>query len=74
MSRDLFMLICAMNEILVSVVSEFETQQQADSYDRWFRAKVQAALDDPRPLVSNDEVARCMQERFGALRKLHSSH
>ncbi len=68
------MLICAMNEILVSIASEFETQQQADSYDRWFRAKVQAALDDTRPLVPNDEVARRMQVRFGALRKLHSSH
>lgn len=28
-------------------VSEFE--EQADNYDHWFRARVQEALDDPRP-------------------------
>jgi hypothetical protein len=74
MSRDLFMLICVMNEVLNSIVSKFETQQQADSYDRGFCAKVQAALGDPRSLVPNDEVARRMEERFAALRKLHSRH
>jgi hypothetical protein len=26
------------------IVSEFETEEQAASYDRWFRAKVQASL------------------------------
>ena len=31
-------------------VSEFETEEQAASYDRWFRAKVQASLDDPSPV------------------------
>jgi DNA-damage-inducible protein J len=25
-----------------------------DAYDTWFRAKVQQALDDPRPSVSHD--------------------
>ena len=37
-------------------VSEFETVEQAESYDRWFRAKVQASLDDPRPSIPHDEV------------------
>ena len=37
-------------------VSEFDTQEQADSYDRWFRARVQASLDDPRPGIPHDEV------------------
>jgi hypothetical protein len=31
------------------IISEFDTQEEADGYDRWFRAKVQASLDDPRP-------------------------
>lgn len=30
-----------------------------DAYDAWFRAKVQEALDDPRPATSHDQV---MQE------------
>jgi len=36
--------------------SPFETQAQAGSYDRWFRAKVQQALDDPRPGLPHDEA------------------
>lgn len=28
----------------------------ADAYDLWFRAKVQEALDDPRPPTSHQEV------------------
>ena len=35
-------------------VSEFETEEQAASYDRWFRAKVEAALNDDRPGVPHD--------------------
>jgi len=38
------------------IISEFATEEQAASYDRWFRAKVQASLDDPRPSVPHDEV------------------
>lgn len=37
-------------------ISEFETEEPAVSYDRWFRAKVQASLDDPRPAVPHDRV------------------
>ena len=28
----------------------------SDSYDAWFRAKVQEALDDPRPDIASDEI------------------
>ena len=37
-------------------VSEFETEEQAASYDRWFRAKVEAALKDDRPRIPHDQV------------------
>lgn len=45
-----------MNARLPSIVSEFETEEQATRYDRWFRAKVQASLDDPRPSIPHDQV------------------
>jgi hypothetical protein len=45
-----------MTKKLDPIISEFETQEQADSYDKWFRAKVQAAIDDPRPGIPHDEV------------------
>lgn len=38
------------------IISEFETEEQAEAYDRWFREKVQEALDDPGPLIPHDEV------------------
>jgi hypothetical protein len=41
---------------LSPIVSEFETEEEADSYDRWFRARVQASIDDPRPSVPHDQV------------------
>ena len=63
-----------MNAVLDPIISEFETQEQSDKYDRWFRAKVQEALDDSRPGISHDEVTRRMEERLAELRKVHASH
>ena len=45
-----------MNAVLSPIVSEFETQEVADAYDVWFRAKVQASIDDPRPSIPHDQV------------------
>jgi hypothetical protein len=49
------------------IVSEFETEEQAASYDLWFRAKVQASIDDPRPSIPHDqamaEVEKVLEER-----------
>lgn len=42
-------------------ISKFETQEQADSYDRWFRERVQRSLDDPRPGIPHDEVMAKME-------------
>jgi hypothetical protein len=41
---------------LSPIVSEFETQEDAEAYDRWFRAKVEASLADTRPGVAHDEA------------------
>ncbi|WP_435946822.1 type II toxin-antitoxin system RelB family antitoxin [Dryocola sp. BD586] len=45
-----------MGALLSPIVSEFETEEQAASYDRWFRAKVKAALDDPRDGIPHDQL------------------
>jgi hypothetical protein len=45
-----------MNTALDPRVSEFETDEHAASHDRWFRAKVQQAMDDSRPGVPHDQV------------------
>lgn len=45
-----------MSAKLSPIVSVFETEEQEASYDRWFRAKVQASLDDPSPSIPHDQV------------------
>ncbi|KEZ77518.1 hypothetical protein [Salinisphaera hydrothermalis] len=37
-------------------VSEFETEAEAESHDRWLREQVRRGLADDRPPVPHDEV------------------
>ncbi len=37
---------------------------EAPGYDAWFRAKVQAALDDPRPPIPHDEAMAEVRRRI----------
>lgn len=44
------------------IVSEFENEEQEQSYLRWLKAKVEASRADPRPPVPHDEaMARIRQ-------------
>lgn len=45
-----------MNAVLDPLVSEFETQEQAASYDRWLLAKVEKARQSTKPLIPHDQV------------------
>lgn len=38
------------------IVSEFETQEEADAYDVWFRAQVEAALASTKPRIPHAQV------------------
>ena len=38
------------------LISEFATDEEENSYDRWFRAKVQAAIDSKEPRIPHDQV------------------
>ena len=53
---------------LSPIVSEFETEEDAAAYDRWFRAKVEASLADPRPGVPHDEAMARIRRRLEDLR------
>jgi DNA-damage-inducible protein J len=51
----------------------FELLQSPEAHDKWFRAKVQEALDDPRPRIPNDQVKVYFAKRRSvALRKARS--
>lgn len=45
-------------------ISGFETQEQAESYERWFRIKVQEAIDSKKPRIPHDQV---MAEMWAAI-------
>jgi DNA-damage-inducible protein J len=48
----------------------FSLAKNAAEHDAWFRAKVQEALDDPRPDISDARVeAHFARRRAAALRK-----
>ena len=36
--------------------SEFASTEEAEAYDAWFRAKIEAALSDPSPTIPHDEA------------------
>jgi len=42
---------------------------EAAAYDSWFRAQVQASIDDPLPSIPHEEVMDEFAERRAALRK-----
>ncbi len=46
---------------LSPIESEFETTEDAEAYDVWFRAKVQAALASTKPRIPHDEVVAKIQ-------------
>ena len=49
----------------------FALTNNAAAHDAWFRAKVQDALNDPRPGIPHKKVeARFAQRRAAALRKV----
>lgn len=51
-----------MKIVLFPIESEFATTEEAEAYERWFRAKVQESLDDNSPLIPHDQVMAEMQE------------
>jgi hypothetical protein len=54
---------------LSPIESEFATVQEAEAYDRWFRAKIQRALDDPRPKIPHDQVMAEIEKIIAAAEK-----
>ena len=58
-----------MKTVLSPIVSEFETADEASSYDLWFRAKVKQALEDPRPSLPHDEAMARVEQLLAERRK-----
>lgn len=50
-----------MSTLFPPKVLVFESDEQKASYDQWFRRKVQAAIDDPRPGLAHEDVMAEME-------------
>lgn len=53
---------------LSPIESEFATTEEAEAYDVWFRAKVQAALDSKEPTIPHDEAMASIKRKMEARR------
>ena len=42
--------------VLDPLIYEFDTAAEAESYDVWFRAKVEKSIADPTPSMPHDEA------------------
>jgi hypothetical protein len=62
-----------MNTPLSPIESEFATVEEAEAYDRWFRAKVEASLADTRPSIPHDQVMAEMEEIIRAAEQRRAS-
>jgi hypothetical protein len=38
------------------IISEFDTEEEAEAYDLWFRTQVEAGLKEKGPGIPNEEV------------------
>lgn len=63
-----------MSAALSPIVSEFETQEAADAYDLWFRAKVTKSMNSNKALIPHDQVKAEIQKMLDDRRKLSSEH
>jgi hypothetical protein len=45
-----------------------KSAHEAAAYDKWLKAEIQEAIDDPRPNVAHDDVMRRMGERITAIK------
>lgn len=42
--------------VLDPLIYQFDTVAEAESYDAWFRAKVEKSIADPTPSMPHDEA------------------
>jgi hypothetical protein len=62
-----------MNAVLSPIVSEFETQEQADSYEVWLLQKLERAENSIKPNIPHDQVMAKMNALLGSKRLKHAA-
>ena len=59
---------------LSPIESEFDSTEEAEAYDAWFRAKIERALASTKPRIPHDEVMakarKLLEEKRDAFNRL----
>jgi hypothetical protein len=58
---------------LDSRISEFDTVEEAELYDTWFRAEIEASLSEPDPSIPHDEVFAEFDQLIAAKEKARNA-
>lgn len=51
------------------IYSEFDTEEEAEAHDKWFRAQVEAALASNKPRIPHEEVKTRIREILDGKRR-----
>jgi hypothetical protein len=62
-----------MSAVLSPIVSEFETQEQADSYGAWLLQKLERAENSVKPNIPHDQVMAKMNALLESKRLKHAA-
>ena len=62
-----------MSAVLSSLVSEFETQELADSYEAWLLQKLERAENSVKPNIPHDQVMAKMNALLESKRLKHAA-
>ena len=54
--------------------AKLKIAHEAAAYDKWLKAEIQEAIDDPRPNVPHDDVMRRMDARIAAIKARKAAH
>ncbi|NLU17426.1 hypothetical protein [Serratia liquefaciens] len=54
----------------LSTLPVLGSAEQTESYDRWYRAKVESAINSEQPRISHEQVMTELQARLAAKKKL----
>jgi len=57
---------------LIPIESEFATTEEAEAYDAWLRAEIEASLADPRPGIPHDQVMAELRAIIEAKKAKHA--
>ena len=58
---------------LFDPITDFESEEEAAAYDKWFREQVEASLASTKPTIPHEVVVRQLRELLVRKRREHAA-